>query len=66
MISGIEKVWIRGGCQDPTSKFFCLTVPKISVDDSSIVALLSGTEKVWRRGGWSIKILRRIFFVSNC
>ena len=37
------------------SKFFCLTVPKISVGESFIAALISGTEKVWiRSGGISI------------
>ena len=49
LISGIEKVWIRGGeeYQDFPSKFFCLTVPKISVRESFTVALDSGIEKVW-------------------
>ena len=29
LISGVEKVWIRGGgCQDFPSKSVCLTVPK--------------------------------------
>ena len=37
------------------SKFFCLTVPKISVRESFFAALISGTEKVWiRSGGISI------------
>ena len=54
------------GYQDFLSKTFCLTVPKISGGEFSIVALISGTEKVWRRGGRSIKILRRIFLVSLC
>ena len=40
-----------GGCQDFTSKNYCLTVPKLFVWDSFTVALLSGTENVWRRGG---------------
>ena len=65
LISGIEKVWRRGGYQDFTSKIFCLTVPKISVGESFTVALISGIEKVWRKGG-SIKIFRRKFFVSQC
>ena len=41
----------RGGgeYQDFPSKIFCLTVPKISVGESFIVALISGTEKVRRR-----------------
>ena len=40
-----------GEYQDFPSKIFCLTVPKISVGESFIVALISGTEKVWRRVG---------------
>ncbi len=44
-------------------KFF-VSVPKIFVGESSIVALVWGTEKVWRREGRSIKIFRRKFFVS--
>ena len=39
--------------QDFPSKIFCLTVPKISVGECFIVALISGTEKVSRRGGVS-------------
>ena len=41
----------RGEYQDAPSKIFCLTVPKISVGESSIVSLISGTEKVWKGGG---------------
>ena len=38
----------RGGdYQDFPSKFFCLTVPKISVGESFTVAIISGIEKVW-------------------
>ena len=36
--------------QDFPSKVFCLTVPKISVGESFIVAKISGIEKVWIRG----------------
>ena len=64
LISGIEKVWRRGGYQDFTSKIFSLTVPKISVGESFTVALISGAEKVWIRGG-SIKIFRRKIFVPQ-
>ena len=55
----------RGGgeSQDFRRIFFCLTVPQISIAEPFIVALKSGTEKVWIREG-SIKIIRRIFFVS--
>ena len=42
-----------GEYQDFPSKIFCLTVPKISVGECFIVALISGTEKVSRRGGVS-------------
>ena len=41
----------RGGYQDFPSKFFCLTVPKISVGESFIVAIISAMEKVWIREG---------------
>ena len=40
-----------GEYQDLPSKIFCLTVPKISVEESLDVALISVTEKVWIRGG---------------
>ena len=49
IISGIEKVWIRGGgeYQDFASKVFCLTVPKNFVGEPFSVSLSAGTEKVW-------------------
>ena len=52
-------------------EYFCLTVPKFSVGKPFSVSLISGIEKVWIRGGgggggWSIKFLRRKFFVSGC
>ena len=53
LISGTEKVWIRGGgggYQDFPSKIFCLAAPKISVGESFTVAIISGIEKVWIRG----------------
>ena len=41
------------GYQDFPSKFFCLTVPKISVGESFTVETISGMEKVWiRKGGY--------------
>ena len=46
----------RGGggeFQDFPSKIFCLTVPKISVEESFTVAIISGIEKVWIKGGVS-------------
>ena len=47
------------------SKIFCLTVPKISVAESFIVALISGTEKVWIRGGGGVPTLSIEFFLSQ-
>ncbi len=43
----------RGGgeYQEFASKIFCLTVPKISLGESSVVAFFLGTQKVWGRGG---------------
>ena len=42
-----KNLWRRdGGYYFFPSKSFCLTVPKISVGESVIVALISGTEKV--------------------
>ena len=54
LISGVEKVWRRGGYQDFPSKIFCLTVPKFSVVESFTVVLISGSEKVYGQegGGW--------------
>ena len=41
-----------GEFQDFLSKFFCLTVPKISAGwELFSVLLISGIEKVWLRGG---------------
>ena len=52
IISGIEKVWIRGGVSRFLSKIFCLTVPKNFVADYFSVSLIAGTEKfVWIIGG---------------
>ena len=50
--------------QDFPSKNFCLTVPKISVEESFTVAIISGIEKVWIRGGGSITIFRRSFCLT--
>ena len=53
VISCTEKVWRRGGgeYQDSPSKFFCLTVSKISVGESFTVALISGGEKLFGQEG---------------
>ena len=49
LISGTEKVWIRGGgggeYQDIPSKIFCLTVPKNFVGESFSHSIDSGIEK---------------------
>ena len=51
-VSGTGKVCRRRGeYQVFPSKFFCLTVPKISVVESFTVALVLGIEKVWITGG---------------
>ena len=53
LISGIEKVWIRGRgeeCQDIPSKIPCLTVPKNAEGEPFSPSLISGIEKVWIRG----------------
>ena len=64
---GSRKSLDKGGGEYPglLSKFFCLTVPKISVGESFIAALVSGTDKVWiRRRGvsrFSVEV-----FLSHC
>ena len=55
-----------GEYQDFPSKIFCLTVPKLSVEEPFSVLLIAGTEKVWIRQGGSIKFFRRKIFVSQC
>ena len=54
----------RGGYQDFPSKIFCLTVPKVFVEESFTVAVMAGTGNVWIRRG-SFKIFRRKIFVSQ-
>ena len=44
----VERGWEY---QDFPWKFFCLTVPKISVGESSTVALISDSEKVYGQEG---------------
>ena len=49
-----RKIWRRGGgYQVLSSKFICLTVPKIYVGDPSSVSSNSDIEKVWIRG-WGV------------
>ena len=49
IISGIEKVWLRlgGEYQNLPSKFVCLTVPIISVEENPLVfQFFSGIKKI--------------------
>ena len=67
IISGIEKVWIRGGeYQDFLVKFFVSQCRKVSKGNLFNVSLISRTEKAWIREKGSINIFRRNFFVSQC
>ena len=50
LISGTEKVWIRGGSIKIFRRKFFVSVPKISVGEPFSVSLISGTEKVWIKG----------------
>ena len=56
LISGIEKVWMRGWglgeCQDFPSKFSCLTVPKNFVGQPFRVSLISVLEKFYASEGY--------------
>ena len=54
LISGIAKVWIRGGGdnQDFPSKVFCLTVPKNFVGQPFMVSLISVIEKLYASEGY--------------
>ena len=65
---GYQKVCKGGGgveYQDVPSKFFCLTLPKISVGEISIVALFSGTGKVWIRRGRTSRFSVEIFLSQS-
>ena len=69
LLSGIEKVWIRGG---GVSRFFVEKFLSHSAEklrrggESFSFSLLPGIEKVWIRGGGGIKIFRGKIFVSQC
>ena len=54
LISGIEKLWIRGGREyrDFPSKIFCLTVPKNFVGEPFSVSLISGIENFYASEGY--------------
>ena len=71
LISGTEKVWIRGVWGGGVSRFSVENFLSHSAEnfrrgEPFSVSLISGTEKVWIREGSSIKIFRRKFFVSQC
>ena len=55
----------RGEYQDFPSKFFCLTVPNISVVESFFVAFFSGSEKVRIRGGGGVSRFSVEKFLSH-
>ena len=59
----LDKRW--GEHQDFPSIIFCLTVPKVFVEEPFSVSLIAGTENVWIREG-NINIFRQKFFVSQC
>ena len=54
LISGIEKVWMRGWGGGGVSRFsveiFCLTVPKKFVGEPFSMSLNLDIDKVWMRG----------------
>ena len=71
LISGIEKVWMRGWgeCQLIPFKTSCLTVPKIFVGEPFVLCfrkLLVAKKFMDKKGGGSVKIFRRKFFVRKC
>ena len=68
LVSGIEKVWMRGWgggaeCQSFPSKISCLTVPKKFVGEPFKVSLFSGIEKVHASDNYVIFSSK--FFVSK-
>ena len=55
-----------GEFQDFLSKFFCLTVPKISAGwELFSVLLISGIEKVWLSGGGGVSTISIENFLSQ-
>ena len=57
----------RGEYQEFLSKIFCLTVPKISIGESFIVALISSSEKVYgQEEGGEYQDFPSKTFVSQC
>ena len=57
----------RGGYHDFSFKIFCLTVPKISLGNTSVYQKISAIEKFYapQRGGGGITFLRRKLFVTQ-
>ena len=69
LLSSIEKVCVRGGeYQKIPSKFVCLTVPKISVEENPLVfQYFRVPKKFMLQGVMSrLSISCRKFFVSQC
>ena len=66
LISGSEKVWIRGG---GVSRFFNKNFLTHGAEnlrkESFTVALISGTEKVWIRGGRGVSRFSVEKFLSH-
>ena len=54
LVSGMEKVWIRGRvkCPDSPSKFSFITVPKNFIGQPFRVSLNSGTEELYASEGY--------------
>ena len=50
---------------DFPSEILCLTVPKVSVEESFFVAILSGSEKVWIGWGEYQDFPSKIFFSQS-
>ena len=69
LISGIEKIWIRGGggleCQDILSKISCLTVPKNFVGQPFRVSLVSSIKNFYASEGYVTIFCRNFLSHSN-
>ena len=69
LISGIEKVWMRGWgggeCQDFPSKISCLTVPKKFAGQPFRVSLISGIEKIYASEGYVTIFCRNLLSHSD-
>ena len=72
LISGIEKVWMRGWGgggerQYFSSKIFCLTVPKNFAGEPfcAVFQKISGSESLWIRGGGYQDFPSKIFCLTG-